>query len=54
MTCNSRFTSALRAGAADRLVIRLANRHRSFAAARVAHSTRTAVPFAAESTVTGH
>ncbi len=54
VACNSQFSSALRAGAADCFVTRLANMRRLFDAARFAHSARAGAPFTPESTVTGH
>jgi hypothetical protein len=54
MTYNSQFESALRVGAADCFVARLANMRRLFDAARFAHSARPDAPFPSESTVTGH
>ncbi len=54
MACNSLFESALRVGAADCFVARLANMHGLFDAARFAHSARPDAPFPSELTVTGH
>ena len=54
VACSGQFESALRVGAADCFVARLANMRRLFDAARFVHSARPDAPFPSESTITGH
>jgi len=54
VACNSHFESALRAGAADCFVARLARMRRLRDAARFAHSARAGTPCPPEMAVTGH